>query len=52
MGRLAQLHATAVIKLMVVPHLVVQVMAAGTQENLRTAEVKKKNTQSLTRSLD
>lgn len=43
MGRLAQLHATAVIKLMVVPHLVVQVMAAGTQENLRTAEVKKKN---------
>ena len=46
MGRLAQLHATAVIKLMVVPPLVVQVMAAGTQENLRTAEVKKK-TQSL-----
>lgn len=43
MGRLAQLHATAVIKLMVVPHLVVQVMAAGTQENLRTAEVKKKH---------
>ena len=41
MGRLAQLHATAVIKLMVVPPLVAQVMAAGTQENLRTAEVKK-----------
>lgn len=52
MGRLAQLHATVVIKLMVVPHLVVQVMAAGTQENLRTAEVKKKTTQSLERSLD
>lgn len=51
MGQLAQLHASAVIKLMEVPHLVVQVMAAGTQENLRTAEVKK-NTQSLTRSLD
>jgi len=47
MGRLAQLHATAVIKLMVVPPLVVQVMAAGTQENLQTAEVKKKNIQSL-----
>ena len=43
MGRLVQLHATAVIKLMVVPHLVVLVMAAGTQENLRTAEVKKKH---------
>ena len=46
MGRLAQLRATEVIKLMVVPLLAVQVMAGGTPENLRTAEVKK-NTQYL-----
>ena len=42
MGPLAQLHATEVIKLMVVPLLAVQVMAGGTPENLRTAKVKKK----------